>query len=209
MCFKGCEMRLHYKSILLSHYGTGTDVYIATSNGDNRVLVFDSNVIMALTWRDIRNKKDNFGISVNKTTLLKLAKSIRPKNGYYEIILKNSYDLCILDEGRYAETSDILRSSLVCMPYINADPNRFNHYFAGLIANKSKISGNVTLDLDKFKDVIEFLTNYISSGMFLDGQIRIVNFQVVNEGLPLVVQSFVKFDNIVGNLDIAILPFKD
>ena len=202
-------MRIHYKSILLSHYGTGIDIYIATSNADNRILVFDSRAILALTWRDVNNKKDNFGISINKSILLKLSKNIRPKNDYYKIILKNNSELCILDEVRYNETEDISKSAILCMPYVNADPNRFNHYFAGLTVDKSKITGNVTLDLDKFGDVIEFLTHYISSGIFLDGEVRIVNFQVVNECFPLIIQCFVKFDNIVGNLDIAILPFKD
>lgn len=197
-------MRVNCKSLLLSHYGTGVDVYIATSNGDNRIVAFDSKAILSLTWKDDYNSSDNFGISVNRHSLLKLIREIRPKNGFYEFKITDDY-VNIFDNFGYLEQEH--KGFIGSMPYKFADPNRFNEKFLGLQISRSEFTGNITLDYNKFRSVVDFLSSIISSGVFNCGEVRVVNFQIVNEQMPLVIQAYVKFDGILGNLDVAVFPF--
>jgi len=194
---------------MLSQYGTGEEVYVATSNGDNRIIAFDSKAILSMTWQDEHNAKENFGVSLSRRSILKIMRSIRPKNGFYEFQLDRDVVL-VFDNFMYLEGGSVVGTNvgyIGSIPYKEADPNRFNRDFSGLSVNRSCITGNVTVDYTKVRCVFDFLSSLVASGIFPCGEVRAVNFQIVNEQSPLIVQAYVKCGDILGNLDVAIFPF--
>lgn len=203
-------MRVHYKAAQLALYGSGSNVHIATVGGKNRIVVFDSRAIMVLNWDDHFNKDSKFSICVSRTDMVNLMRRGKPRNGFYELRLNtNGAQAVFLDHAIMIDTIDYEKANLGALSYTEIDPNQFNQYFVGLSVDQSVMTGSVCVDFDRLRYVLEFLHAYIAAGRFGNENIRIVNFQSVNEEYPLVLQAFMKLDDrVTCDLDVAVFSFR-
>lgn len=207
-------MRVNYKALQLALYGSGVEVYIGCdpNTGYSRIVVLDSRSILTLNWTDENNIGSVVSLSVNRNTLIHAIRNGPPSNFNYHIGFRpNSSNLILFDDGvRQKSLDDTKKESgtISVIPYISIDVNRWNQVYDGFCTHANEIYGNVSLDFDKIKYVMDFLSNYISGGEFPSGQYRVVNFQITNEYKPILIQAFMRDNNnLLYDLDVAVFPF--
>lgn len=203
-------MKIPYKAGQLALYGSGEEIYIATADGKNRIVVFDSRAVLTLSWDDRSNTKSMFSVSINRRGFLNIIRKGKPRNGFYDLRLAQGRDqVVVFDHAILLETSDLTTSMLGIAPFKQIDINRVNDYYCGLVTDQAQMTGSFCVDFDGLRYVMDFLHNYIAAGTFGGKNARVVNFQTVNDNFPLVCQAFVKCDDsMICDLDVAIIPFK-
>jgi hypothetical protein len=200
-------MRIPYKAAQLVLYGNGEDVYLATSEKMNRIVVFDSRAVMTLTWNDPESCGDQFSISLNRKEFIECIRKRKPRSGFYILNITDHSNISFYDNNGFLCKDKA--SCFICdMQYTVADITRFNQLYSGLCVDQSIITGSIVIDFDRLRSVNDFINQYISSGRFGMLEIRVVNLQVVNENYPLIIQAYIKCEeNILCDLDVAFLPF--
>ena len=165
---------------------------------------------MVLNWEDPFNRDSKFSIDVNRTDVVHMLRRGKPTNGYYDLRIHEDKRQCFFyDHAVLTDTDDPKKALIGNTFYTEVDANQFNPYFAGLSVDQSIMTGSVSLDFDRLRYVLEFLHNYVTAGRFGNENLRIINFQSVNEEFPLVIQAFMKLDElIIGDLDVAVFSFK-
>lgn len=202
-------MKIPYKAGQLALYGSGEEIYIATANGKNRIVAFDSRAVLTLSWEDTTNIDNHFSVSVNRREFLNIVRNGQPRNGFYAVnISRIRACLLVFDHAVLSETSDPKKSFIGLVAYKEVDINSINDYYEGLVIDKNRVTGSVCLDFDKLRYVMEFLNNYVAAGRFGANEVRVVNFQTTNDAIPILCQAFVRCNqSLVCDLDVAVFPF--
>lgn len=203
-------MRIPYRAAQIALYGSGDEFIISTGGGRSRLIAFDQKAVVSINWTDDKNIGCLLSISVNKNEFLKILRKGKPRNGFYEL-RTDEYNkrVFVMDSEGYENAKEIKNITIGSTVYSDADCNQFNWCYAGLVVDQSIMTGSVSIDFDRFRQVQEFLHNFITVGRFKgEEDMRIVNFLAVNGEFPLVIQAFLRINaRILCDLDVAVYPY--
>lgn len=202
-------MRVPYRAAQVALYGSGDDLIIGCEESKKRIIVYDSKAVVSLNWEDSSSSKELFSICVNRTEFLKIVRKGKPVNGFYEIKQDIKNNRCfVFDAEGYNKSKELRNAMIGSLSYKQSDCNQFNWCYEGLVVDQSILTGSVSIDFDRIRQISDFMHNYISAGVFSSGEARVINFIAVNSERPLIIQAFVKVDGgVLCDLDIAIFPF--